>query len=136
MAPLRRRRQEVKAEAIDLARRRDEANTTRTRNNRESDLINLLMDFAHEISQVQVLDAACGSANFLYIALKLLGKPVELLRFAGQKHWILERDKRALWSKSIIAWFDRWLKDQPEWWNDLYPPPERDDTRDGAGGAG
>jgi hypothetical protein len=26
-----------------------------------------------------------------------------------------------VWSRSILAWFDRWLKSQPAWWNDLYP---------------
>ncbi|MBN1580203.1 MAG: class I SAM-dependent DNA methyltransferase [Anaerolineae bacterium] len=84
MAPLRRRWEEVKVEAMDLARRRDEAKTTRTRNNRQRDLTNLLMGFAHEIAQVQVLDAACGSANFLYIALKLmLDLEKEVVSFAG-----------------------------------------------------
>ena len=72
MVPLRRRWEEVKKEALELARLRDEAKTTRTRNNRERELMTLLTGFAQEIAQVQVLDAACGSANFLYIALKLL----------------------------------------------------------------
>jgi len=72
MAPLRRRWEEVKTQAVDLARRRDEAKTLRTRNNRQTELIQLLMGFANEIAQVQVLDAACGSGNFLYVALKLL----------------------------------------------------------------
>jgi len=30
-------------------------------------------------------------------------------------------NKRILWTKTIMAWFDRWLKKQPEWWDDLYP---------------
>ncbi|MBN1581065.1 MAG: class I SAM-dependent DNA methyltransferase, partial [Anaerolineae bacterium] len=72
MAPLRRRWEEVKTKAIDLARQRDEAKATRTRNRRQNELIALLNDFAHEIAQVQVLDAACGSGNFLYLALLLL----------------------------------------------------------------
>jgi hypothetical protein len=33
----------------------------------------------------------------------------------------MEHDKRALWSKSILSWFDRRLKNQPEWWDALYP---------------
>jgi len=72
MAPLRRRWEEVRQEASDLARRRDEAKTTRTKNNRQKDLTNLLTGFATELAQVRVLDAACGSGNFLYVALKLL----------------------------------------------------------------
>ena len=39
----------------------------------------------------------------------------------AENHWILDYEKRAVWSQTILAWFDRWLKDRPEWWNDLYP---------------
>lgn len=62
-----------------------------------------------------------GESIQLYTALKLLGKPVELIEIAGQDHHILDYKKRILWQKTIFAWFDKWLKDQPEWWNDLYP---------------
>ena len=62
-----------------------------------------------------------GESDQFYIALKLLGAPVEYIRVLGQDHWILDHDKRVLWSESIVAWFDRWLKDQPEWWNELSP---------------
>jgi type II restriction/modification system DNA methylase subunit YeeA len=72
MAPLRRRWAEVRQQALDLARRRDEAKTKRTRDNRHKDLTQLLTDFAVEIAQVQVLDPACGSGNFLYVGLKQL----------------------------------------------------------------
>jgi type II restriction/modification system DNA methylase subunit YeeA len=84
MAPLRRRWAEVKEEALDLARRREEAKTKRTRDNRHKDLTNLLMGFAYEIAQVQVLDPACGSGNFLYVALKqLLDLEKEVITLAG-----------------------------------------------------
>jgi len=62
-----------------------------------------------------------GESDSFYIALKLLGKEVEYLQIAGQNHWILDHAKRELWAGSILAWFDRWLKQQPDWWNDLYP---------------
>ena len=62
-----------------------------------------------------------GESDQFYAALKLLGSPVEYLRLAGLGHLIMEHDKREAWSKSIVAWFDRWLKDQPEWWDALYP---------------
>jgi len=62
-----------------------------------------------------------GESDQFYAALKLLGSPVEYLRVAGLGHLIMEHDKRELWSRSIVAWFDRWLKDQPEWWDALYP---------------
>lgn len=72
MAPLRRRWAKVREEALDLAQRRDKAETKRTRDNRQKELTNLLMGFAAEIAQLRVLDPACGSGNFLYVALKQL----------------------------------------------------------------
>ena len=30
-----------------------------------------------------------------------------------------DRKKREVWSNSIVAWFDRWLKDRPGWWEAL-----------------
>jgi dipeptidyl aminopeptidase/acylaminoacyl peptidase len=62
-----------------------------------------------------------GESDQFFAALKLLGTPVEYLRVAGLGHLIMEHDKRELWSRSIVAWFDRWLKDEPEWWEALYP---------------
>jgi dipeptidyl aminopeptidase/acylaminoacyl peptidase len=63
-----------------------------------------------------------GESEQMYTALKLLGREVEYIRFAGQSHFILDYRKRIAWSDAIIAWFDRWLKDEPEWWNEMYPP--------------
>jgi type II restriction/modification system DNA methylase subunit YeeA len=84
MAPLRRRWAEVRPEALDLARRREEAKTNRTRENRHKHLTSLLTGFAYEIAQVQVLDPACGSGNFLYVALKqLLDLEKEVITLAG-----------------------------------------------------
>jgi dipeptidyl aminopeptidase/acylaminoacyl peptidase len=65
-----------------------------------------------------------GESDTFYAALKLLGAPVEYVQIEGQDHLILEHGKRLVWSRTIVAWFDRWLKDQPGWWNDLYPEPE------------
>jgi dipeptidyl aminopeptidase/acylaminoacyl peptidase len=65
-----------------------------------------------------------GESIQMFTALELLGREVELLEVADQAHWILERDKRLLWSESIVAWFDRWLKDQPAWWFHLWPEDE------------
>jgi dipeptidyl aminopeptidase/acylaminoacyl peptidase len=65
-----------------------------------------------------------GESDQFYIALKLLGKDVEYLQVAGQNHWIVDHAKRVDWSRSIVAWFDKWLKGQPEWWEDMYPEQE------------
>lgn len=63
-----------------------------------------------------------GESEQMYTALKLLGKEVEYVRFEGENHFILDYKKRKAWSNTIAAWFDRWLKREPGWWSDLYPP--------------
>ncbi|UCF04478.1 MAG: S9 family peptidase [bacterium] len=67
-----------------------------------------------------------GESDQMYIALKLLGKPVEYIRFAEQNHFILDYKKRKIWNDAIVSWFDRWLKEEPEWWNNMYPPLEEE----------
>ncbi|GHV67743.1 peptidase S9 [Bacteroidia bacterium] len=55
-----------------------------------------------------------------YTALKLLGKEAELVMIKDADHHVVEYKQRILWQNSIIAWFDKYLKDQPEWWKNLY----------------
>jgi dipeptidyl aminopeptidase/acylaminoacyl peptidase len=62
-----------------------------------------------------------GESIKMYTALKLLGKDVEYVEVFDQEHWILDYKKRLEWQKTIMSWFDKWLKKQPEWWDDLYP---------------
>ncbi len=62
-----------------------------------------------------------GESTQLYTALKLLGREVEYIQIDDQNHHIMDYNKRTLWTKTILAWFDRWLKRQPEWWQHLYP---------------
>lgn len=64
-----------------------------------------------------------GESTQLFTALKLLGREVEYIQIEDQNHHIMEYSKRILWTKTIIAWFDRWLKQDPHWWRYLYPPP-------------
>ncbi len=71
LAPLRRRWEAVQAEAAKLAARRD-ASRGKARANAERELFGLLRGFRAELAAVQVLDAACGSGNFLYVALRRL----------------------------------------------------------------
>lgn len=72
MAPLRRRWEAVQAEAQTLAQRRDAARSAAVRTRTQNTLRNLLLDFAREMATVRVLDPACGSGNFLYVALRQL----------------------------------------------------------------
>ncbi|MDR1718780.1 MAG: prolyl oligopeptidase family serine peptidase [Dysgonamonadaceae bacterium] len=62
-----------------------------------------------------------GESIQMYNALKILGKTVEFIRVEGENHAIYAYSKRIKWNKTIHAWFARWLKDQPEWWNAMYP---------------
>lgn len=61
-----------------------------------------------------------GESMQMYVALKLLGKDVELIEVDKQEHWILDYDKRTKWTKTILAYFDKYLKGQSEWWSNLY----------------
>ena len=61
-----------------------------------------------------------GESIQIYNALKLLGNDVELIEIADQNHHIMEYGKRKKWTKTIIAYFDKYLKNQPDWWNHLY----------------
>lgn len=64
-----------------------------------------------------------GESVQYFTALRLLGVPSELLEIEGQDHLILDHAKRIVWSRSIVAWFDRWLKGRPEAWEALHPKP-------------
>lgn len=61
-----------------------------------------------------------GESEQMYTALTLLGKEVEYVRFEGEAHWIMRYPLRKLWWSTILAWFDRELKGEPEWWEHLY----------------
>ena len=62
-----------------------------------------------------------GESTQLFTALKILGREVEYVQILDQDHHIMTYNKRKIWTRTIMAWFDRWLKDQPEWWYYLYP---------------
>ena len=57
----------------------------------------------------------------MFTALKLLGREVALVEVQGENHHILEYGKKEKWLATQMAWFARWLKDDPTWWDALYP---------------
>ena len=69
MEPLRRRWADVRQQAIEI---RQEAKTKSKAITAQKALSALLNGFATEVASVRVLDPACGSGNFLYVALRLL----------------------------------------------------------------
>jgi len=84
MAPLRRRWATVQEEARTLITRRDATTDRGARTRHGQALARLLLAFTGEIAAVRVLDPACGSGNFLYVALKrLLDLWKEVSTFAG-----------------------------------------------------
>lgn len=61
-----------------------------------------------------------GESIQLYNALKILGREVEFITVSGENHIIMDFEKRREWHNTIMAWFEKWLKDDPRWWNSLY----------------
>lgn len=57
----------------------------------------------------------------MFTALRIQGKPVSYVQIDGENHVITDYNKRLAWQNVIFAWFAHWLKDQPLWWNTLYP---------------
>ncbi|MCL1932700.1 MAG: S9 family peptidase [Candidatus Azobacteroides sp.] len=62
-----------------------------------------------------------GESIQMFNALRILGKTVEFITVEGENHAIYGYQKRIDWNKTIDAWFAKWLKNQPEWWQALYP---------------
>jgi dipeptidyl aminopeptidase/acylaminoacyl peptidase len=62
-----------------------------------------------------------GESIQMFNALRILGKNVELITVDGENHQIAAPEKRIAWNKTIYAWFERWLKNRPQWWDTLYP---------------
>lgn len=83
-----------------------------------ADKINTPILFLHGSVDTNV---PIGESIQMFTALKLLGKPTAFIQVMGQNHQIFDYKKRAEWNKTIYAWFAKWLKDQPEWWEAMYP---------------
>ena len=83
-----------------------------------ADKIHTPLLFLHGTADTNV---PVGESIQMYTALKLLGRPTAMVLVDGQNHHILDYNKRILWQNTIFAWFDRWLKDEPQWWNAMYP---------------
>lgn len=61
-----------------------------------------------------------GESIQLFNALRLLGRTVELVEVEGSDHVVTDFEQRRVWQNTIMAWFSRWLQDDPRWWDALY----------------
>ena len=61
-----------------------------------------------------------GESIQLFNALKVLGRTVEFITVEDQDHVITDYNKRKLWQNTIMAWFAKWLQDDPQWWDSMY----------------
>jgi dipeptidyl aminopeptidase/acylaminoacyl peptidase len=62
-----------------------------------------------------------GESIQMFTALKLLGRETAFVEVNGENHQILSYDKRLLWQDTIFAWFAKYLKNDSDWWESLYP---------------
>ncbi|BDI32582.1 DNA methyltransferase yeeA [Capsulimonas corticalis] len=72
MAPLRRQWELVQQQAQAIVNRREKVKTLASKRKASQDLSALLKRFQDVLVAVRVLDPACGSGNFLYVALRAL----------------------------------------------------------------
>ena len=61
-----------------------------------------------------------GESIQLYNALKILGRDVEFITVQDENHVISGFDNKLAWQNTIMAWFAKYLQDDPSWWNALY----------------
>jgi len=85
MAPLRREWEAVKGEVEKLLEKRRAAKTKPTKAKADKAIADVLHGFVHRLSTVRILDPACGSGNFLYLAIQqLLHLEKEVITYAAR----------------------------------------------------
>ena len=83
-----------------------------------ADRINTPLLLLHGLADTNVTP---GESIQLFTALSVLDKPVEMVLFDGEGHGISgDWDNRVGHRTMILEWFDRFLRDQPEAWNDRW----------------
>ncbi len=61
-----------------------------------------------------------GESIQLFNALKILGRDVEFITVQDENHVISGFYNKLAWQNTIMAWFARYLQDDPRWWESLY----------------
>jgi len=86
LRPLRREWQEVQRGIDEQLERRRKATTAATKRKADAEVANLLDGFQQRLASVRVLDPACGSGNFLYVAIQsLLDLELEVIVAASRE---------------------------------------------------
>lgn len=62
-----------------------------------------------------------GESIQMFTALRLLGEDTAFVVVDGENHGIRDYAKRRQWLRTIFAWFAKYLKDDPTWWDEMYP---------------
>lgn len=132
MAPLERRWSEVRAEALEIAAKAQEAKGG-AYNKLRAQLQDKLFAWVEELSKVRILDPACGSGNFLYVALRRMldlwkeayvfaaahGLPTFLpFQVTPAQLYGLETNVYAHQLASVVVWIGylQWLNDNGIGW--------------------
>ena len=72
------------------------------------------------ITGMQDTNVPPGESLQMFTALKLLGRDVAFVAVEEQDHHILDYKKNIHWKEAILSWFDKWLKEEPEWWQQTH----------------
>lgn len=84
--PLRREWEQTKSGIEDQLERRRGAKTAATKKKADDSIADLLDGFQDRLASVRVLDPACGSGNFLYVAIQqLLALEKEVITYASRE---------------------------------------------------
>lgn len=62
-----------------------------------------------------------GESIQMFNALSLLGRPTAFVVVDGEQHGIMDLAKRQRWQQTMLAWFSKYLQDNPDWWESMYP---------------
>lgn len=83
-----------------------------------ADKINTPLLFLHGDADTNV---PFGESIQMFTALKVLGKETSMVGVKGQNHHVLDYAQREKWLNTMLAWFTKYLQDDPSWWEEMYP---------------
>lgn len=82
------------------------------------DKIHTPLLFLHGTKDVNV---PINNSIQMFTALKLLGRETALVCVEGEDHGVVDYAKRLDWLRTSLAWFQKYLKDDASWWDEMYP---------------